>query len=127
MLTEQPTTDSERYRVVHNLITASPEDGGAGITPKTGEWKNVESIFPLHDHTFNKQWIKKWSTTTFLKIDDLDEIRSKFGEKVGLTLLSICTRLTDRAIRSPSTSRSLSHILPSSYSLQLSGSRRLCF
>jgi anoctamin-10 len=40
-------------------------------------------MFPLHDHTFNKEWIKKWSTSTFLKAEDLDEIREKLGEKVS--------------------------------------------
>ena len=43
----------------------------------------MESVFPLHDHTFNKEWIKKWATVTFLKVDDLDEIRNRFGEKVA--------------------------------------------
>ena len=65
------------------MITNSREEGGAGITPKHGEWKNVESIFPLHDHAYNKEWIKKWSTMTFLKIEDLDDIRDRFGEKIA--------------------------------------------
>lgn len=65
------------------MITDDREEGGAGITPKHGEWKNVESLFPLHDHAFNKEWIKKWSTMTFLKIDDLDDIRNRFGEKIA--------------------------------------------
>lgn len=43
----------------------------------------MESIFPLHDHSFNKDWIKKWATVTFLKVEDLDEIRNRFGEKVA--------------------------------------------
>ena len=65
------------------MITRPREEGGAGITPKEGEWENVESIFPLHDVAFNKRWIKEWSMKTFLKIEDLDEIRNRFGEKVG--------------------------------------------
>lgn len=65
------------------MITSPREEGGAGITPKEGEWENVESIFPLHDVAFNKRWIKEWSMKTFLKIEDLDEIRNRFGEKVG--------------------------------------------
>lgn len=75
--------DAERYRVVHHMITGSREEGGAGITPKHGQWKNVESLFPLHDHAFNKEWVKKWATVTFLKVEDLDEIRNRFGEKVA--------------------------------------------
>lgn len=79
----QPLTEAERIRIVHHLITSPREEGGAGITPKYGQWENVESLFPLHDHTFNKEWIKKWATMTFLKVEDLDEIRNRFGEKVA--------------------------------------------
>ncbi|CAF9925164.1 MAG: hypothetical protein ALECFALPRED_002914 [Alectoria fallacina] len=82
-LTNQPLTEAERYRIVHHLITGPKEEGNAGIIPIHGQWKNVESIFPLHDHTFNKEWIKKWATVTFLKVEDLDEIRNRFGEKVA--------------------------------------------
>lgn len=79
----QDLTQAERYRIVHHLITSPIEDGGAAITPKEGKWKNVESIFPLHDKAFNLEWIKKWSTTTFLKPEDLDDIRDRLGEKVS--------------------------------------------
>ncbi|KAI4185958.1 MAG: hypothetical protein L6R41_003802 [Letrouitia leprolyta] len=79
----QSLTEAERFRILHHLITSPAQEGGAGITPKEGQWKNVESIFPLHDHTFNKEWIKKWSTMTFLKIEDLDQIRDSFGEKIA--------------------------------------------
>ena len=82
-ITNQPMTEAERYRIVYQLITGSKEEGNAGIIPTHGQWKNVESIFPLHDHTFNKEWIKKWATMTFLKVEDLDEIRNRFGEKVA--------------------------------------------
>ncbi|KAL9130230.1 MAG: hypothetical protein Q9217_001523 [Psora testacea] len=83
VLTSQPLTDAERLRIVYDLITSPRDEGGAGVTPKHGEWKNVESIFPLHDHACNKEWIKKWSTMTFLKVEDLDDIRNRFGEKVA--------------------------------------------
>ena len=65
------------------MITSPAEEGGAGITPKHGQWKEVESIFPLHDHAYNKNWIKRWATMTFLKTEDLDDIRNRFGEKVA--------------------------------------------
>lgn len=81
-LNYQSLTEAERFRIIHHLITSPQEEGGAGITPNKDPWKNVESIFPLHDHRFNKEWIKKWSTMTFLKAEDLDEIRDRFGEKV---------------------------------------------
>ena len=81
-LTNEPLTEAERYRLVHHMITCPRSEGGAEITPNHGEWKNVESVFPLHDHAVNKEWIKEWSTSTFLKPEDLDNIRNKLGEKV---------------------------------------------
>ena len=74
---------AERLRILYQLITSPMEEGGAGITPKKGEWINVESIFALHDYEFNRQWIAKWATSYVLKPEDLDEIRDKFGEKVA--------------------------------------------
>ncbi|KAI4127022.1 MAG: hypothetical protein LQ338_003435 [Usnochroma carphineum] len=82
-LSAESLTEAERLRIIHHLITSPTAEGGAGIIPKEGQWKNVESIFPLHDHTFNKQWIKKLSTMTFLKVEDLDQIRDRFGEKIA--------------------------------------------
>ncbi|KAL9030096.1 MAG: hypothetical protein Q9196_001736 [Gyalolechia fulgens] len=79
----QTLTEAERFRIIHRLITSPRKEGGAGVIPKEGQWKNIESIFPLHDHTFNKGWIKKWSTMTFLKVEDLDQIRDRFGEKIA--------------------------------------------
>ncbi|KAL8829298.1 MAG: hypothetical protein Q9191_002087 [Dirinaria sp. TL-2023a] len=82
-LSSQQLTEAERYRIVYQMITNPREEGGAGIIPKEEPFKNVESIFPLHDHKFNKEWIKHWSTMTFLKAEDLDDIRNRFGEKVA--------------------------------------------
>ncbi|BCR99302.1 anoctamin family protein [Aspergillus luchuensis] len=65
------------------MITVPKEAGGAGITPKHGEWKCVDAIFPLHDEAMNKQCMKDWSQKTFLSADDLDQIRNTFGENVG--------------------------------------------
>ncbi|XRM45657.1 hypothetical protein ABZX51_008735 [Aspergillus tubingensis] len=65
------------------MITVPREAGGAGITPKHGEWKCVDAIFPLHDEAMNKQCMKDWSQKTFLSADDLDQIRNTFGENVG--------------------------------------------
>lgn len=77
-----PVTEAERQRIVHHLLTAPASEGGAGITPKIGDWQSVDGLFPLHNPEYNKAWIKKWSTSTFLKVEDLDEIRDKLGEKV---------------------------------------------
>lgn len=83
----------------------------------------MEAIFPLHDHNFNKLWMTKWSTTTLLKAEDLDEIRDKLGEKVDHIPL---TNNTAHHLRSHSTSPSLSPILYFSLFQQFLGSRLGC-
>ncbi|KAK8212590.1 calcium-activated chloride channel-domain-containing protein [Phyllosticta capitalensis] len=82
-LEADPLSESERLRIIYQLITNPEDEGGAGITPKEGDWKNVEAMFPLHDHKYNHEWIKKWSTQYLLKAEDLDEIRNRFGEKIA--------------------------------------------
>lgn len=82
-LTNDPLTDSERHRQIHHMITGLKEDGGAGITPKSGQWKNVEAVFPLHDHARNKKWLLEFASKTFLTPHDLDDIKDTVGEKVG--------------------------------------------
>ncbi|KAF7535859.1 hypothetical protein G7054_g5015 [Neopestalotiopsis clavispora] len=79
----EPISEAERLRVVYLLLTLPKNDGGAGITPKKGPWKHVDSIFPLHNHSFNRQWIKQWSSKSALKEEDISEIRDKFGEKIA--------------------------------------------
>jgi anoctamin-10 len=79
----EPMTEAERLRLVYLLITKPRNEGGAGITPKQGEWQGVESVFALHDHNFNKAWIKDWSTKYFLDFNDLTKIRNRFGEKIA--------------------------------------------
>ena len=80
---DEPITEAERLRLVYMMITKPRTEGGAGITPKKDEWENVESIFPLHDHQFNKTWIKEWTQKYFLDIRDLSVIRDRFGEKIA--------------------------------------------
>ena len=65
------------------MITSEPDEGGAGITPKHGEWKSVEALFPLHNVRLNKEWMMEWSHKTFLSPQDLDSIRDNLGEKVS--------------------------------------------
>lgn len=79
----EPVTEAERLRIVHLLITKPRNEGGAGITPKQGEWQGVESVFAPHDHNFNKTWIRDWSTKYFLDFNDLTKIRDRFGEKIA--------------------------------------------
>lgn len=76
--------------MIYALITSQRLDGGAGITPKHGEWKNVEALFPLHDHVRNKKWLAEFSKKTFLTPDDLDQIRDAVGEKVRFIALIEC-------------------------------------
>ena len=44
----------------------------------------MESLFALHDHAYNKDWLKKWTSQWFLTTEDLDDIRNRLGEKVGI-------------------------------------------
>jgi anoctamin-10 len=82
-LTSEPLTNAERLRQVHHMINAPKSEGGAGITPDHGDWKNVDAIFPLHDHAMNKKWLSDFSRKTFLTPEDLDMIKDNVGEKIG--------------------------------------------
>lgn len=82
-LEAEPITEAEHLRLVYLLITKPKEEGGAGITPKSGEWKHVQSIFALHDNAYNRQWIVKLSSKYLLTSADLEEIKNRFGEKIG--------------------------------------------
>lgn len=79
----EPVHEAERLRIIHQLITNSEAEGGAGITPKEAPWQEVESIFALHDREYNKRWISKWARQWLLRADDLDEIRDRLGEKIA--------------------------------------------
>lgn len=80
-------TESERLRVINHMIIVPQEEGGAGITPKHGEWKNVLAIFPLHDVEGNRRRMNEWNKKTFLSSEDLEHIRSNFGESVCHSLV----------------------------------------
>ncbi|KAM7185042.1 Calcium-activated chloride channel domain containing protein [Rhypophila sp. PSN 637] len=80
---DEPVSEAERLRLAYLLITKPRNEGGAGINPKTGQWKNVSSIFPLHDHNFNRQWIQQWSKKYYLEEGDITQIRDRFGERVA--------------------------------------------
>ena len=83
-LTKEPLKPAERYRLVHEMITAEPRQGGAGITPQHGEWNSVEALFPLHNARLNNEWMTEWARKTFLTPEDIDSVRDNLGEKVGL-------------------------------------------
>ncbi|KAF1987197.1 DUF590-domain-containing protein [Aulographum hederae CBS 113979] len=82
-LEAEPLYEAERLRIIYQLITNPENEGGAGITPKEDGWKEVESIFALHDHNYNKAWMRKWGSQWFLTTEDLDELRGRLGEKIA--------------------------------------------
>lgn len=82
-LQSEPATEAERLRLIYLLMIKPKNEGGAGISPSNAKWKHIHAIFPLHNHAFNKAWIKKWSSKYLLDQEDLDSIRDKFGENVA--------------------------------------------
>jgi hypothetical protein len=80
---EEPVTQAERLRLAFLLITKPKNEGGAGVTPKRGQWPFVKSIFPLHDRRFNREWITEWSKKYYLEEADIEGIRERFGERVA--------------------------------------------
>jgi hypothetical protein len=116
-LESEPLYEAERLRIIYQLITNPTDEGGAGITPKEGEWKGVESVFALHDHAYNKDWIKKWTSSYFLKTEDLDDIRNRLGEKA--CTLPCCIGCQADCHRLPSTLPSRNHTSHSSCFLPL--------
>ncbi|KAG0340982.1 hypothetical protein BG004_006206 [Podila humilis] len=74
-------SEADRLRLISELITGLPSEGGAGIHPGHDEY--VDSILPLHDKTFNKTWLKSWSTKWIVDHKDLTVVRDQFGEKVA--------------------------------------------
>lgn len=65
-----------------HLVTWKKSLGGAGITPEIGKWKNVKSVYPLHNKAATRALLVKWSRQLILREEDLDQIRGLFGEKV---------------------------------------------
>lgn len=81
---EEPITDAERLRVVYLMITKPKSEGGAGIGPNTKRWKNVVSLFPLHDVEFNRSLLMRdWTKKLFLEAQDIEDIRLRFGEQIA--------------------------------------------
>ncbi|CAO3563241.1 unnamed protein product [Mortierella alpina] len=74
-------SEADRIRLISDLITGLPTEGGAGIYPGHDDF--VESLLPLHDKAFNKSWLKSWSTKWVVTPEDLGQIREHFGEKVA--------------------------------------------
>ena len=79
----QLLSNAERIRLIHSHITSTPTDGGLGISPDAPEWDLVESIFPLHDREFNKNWTTTWNPTANASVE-LKKIRYQFGDSISL-------------------------------------------
>ncbi|RAH69068.1 anoctamin family protein [Aspergillus aculeatinus CBS 121060] len=76
-------TAAEALRSVYHAVTWQKHLGGAGITPKIGQWKNIQAAIPLQDRAANAELLRKWSKTLNITAEDLDAIRALFGEKVA--------------------------------------------
>lgn len=68
---------------MYHLVTWRKELGGAGITAEHGQWKNVKSVFGLHNKAANKKLLKSFSRKATLDRKDLDHIRDIYGEKTA--------------------------------------------
>ncbi|KAL7907658.1 calcium-activated chloride channel domain-containing protein [Trichoderma velutinum] len=75
--------EAEDILSMNHLVNWPQSMGGAGITPGIGQWKNVKSIFPMHNDKVNQALLRNLSKKLLLGIDDLDKIRDLFGSKVS--------------------------------------------
>lgn len=75
--------EAEDLLSVYHLVSSPKEMGGAGVTPEFGKFKNVKSIFPLHNPSKNQSLLRHLSKRLFLRDEDFDEIRDHFGPKVS--------------------------------------------
>ena len=75
-VSEVPLSPADRLRLVHTYITCIPADGGLGVTPGSPDWDLVESIFALHNRTFNDSWIRTWTPREIASVE-LTRIREQ--------------------------------------------------
>lgn len=79
-----PVKDSERLQLIFDILTAPKSEQGAAITPNFGRWKNVKSVFPIHDQQFDNAWLKRWSTKWTIDDDELEHLCEHFGTKIAM-------------------------------------------
>lgn len=87
-------TETENLRSMFHLVTWKKSLGGAGVMPEIGKWKNVKSVYPLHNKAATKALLVKWSRQLILREEDLDQIRGLFGEKVPSMKLALLMKRT---------------------------------
>jgi anoctamin-10 len=83
--------EAEDLLSMYHLVNWRKELGGAGITPESGQWENVASIFPLHNQPANRLLLTRLSTRMFLGLEDLDQIRDLWGSKTAFYFAFIQT------------------------------------
>ncbi|KAL1919546.1 uncharacterized protein VTP21DRAFT_2239 [Calcarisporiella thermophila] len=74
-------TEADKLRLVYRIITAPPQEQGAGIVPGK---EGVESIMAFHDPELSRKWLKHCATKKYFHGDDLKMIKDHFGEKLAL-------------------------------------------
>ena len=101
-LEQTPLSPADYLRLIHTYITSTVSDGGLGIVSGSKEWDRIESVMALHDHSFNDEWIRLW-TTRQLGFVPLDGIKDQVRHDTRTTYL------THRACSWVSTLRCISH------------------
>ncbi|CAG7851734.1 Uncharacterized protein C691.05c [Serendipita indica DSM 11827] len=83
-----PLSPADRVRLVHTYVTSATSQGGLGITSgNKDKWPSVQSVFALHDRTFNHTWLDSWTKRQLgftMKASELDVVKNQFGESVAL-------------------------------------------
>lgn len=77
-------TAAEEIRSVFDAVTGSRSKGGAGIESTYSGWRNITNSFPLHDPDAYSRILQRWRRKFVWTVEDLDTIRTTFGEKVRL-------------------------------------------
>ncbi|KAI9151383.1 hypothetical protein HJFPF1_08585 [Paramyrothecium foliicola] len=75
--------EAEDLLSMYHLVNWSKANGGAAITPGFGKWKDVKSIFPIHNDAANTALLGRLSRRLLLSDKDLDRIRDLLGVKVA--------------------------------------------
>ncbi|KAJ2657065.1 hypothetical protein IWW48_004716 [Coemansia sp. RSA 1200] len=73
---------AERQQLVYRLIAGPESEGCAGVSAEREAC--VEAVFPLHNHSFNRSWIRHWSSKWLIDRHDLRRIRETFGEETAM-------------------------------------------